>query len=356
MTTGVEGLREESAEALAEGRVREDFLDNPLDFIRGVDLEEDEVERFVRMQKDLDLSPSGFDELSPVYTIGYNGGKQIDPREFEDRAAEDFLDFWGSEIGSHSNVDLQYADSVLRGGDGSAKEVRERFDLQPHSEEALENGDDPVYDAVVEELVQTLYGQAINRDDGFKRDVEAFERVMKNYNPSQYQEIVDNNHTYTVEHLTEVDEMMEAAEASGSCMSSAAHYFEDYAEDSQSLILAARKDGETMGYIRNFLMKDELGNEFLAVDTIEIDHKNFRDNEDIVRAAGMASIQMMYDLEADYLVGKDSRIRYGLRQSYSNTEKSVTGEKLGDRGIRSYTFRPRGEKGKSAYMLMENPG
>lgn len=352
-------LEEESAEALAEGRVREEFVENPAGFLKSRDeLVEETVEDFARMRYgDLDISPIEMDELEPKYTIGRADGRELDPEAFMERNVDDFLSFWNEEIGTHSNVDLEYAEQVLRRERSGIKEdVRDRFNLQPHSEEKLENSDNPVYDAVVEELVQTLYGQALNKPEGFKDEVEAFERTLKNYDLEPYREIVDNSHSYTVEHLTDQEDMIEAAEGSGSCIAGSEHYFEDYAEDPHSMISEVKKDGETMGYIRNFLMEDENGDEFLAVDTMEIDHKNFERNKDAVRAAGMASIQMMYDLEADYLVGSDSRVRYGVRQAYSNTEKSVTGEKLGDWDIKSYSFMPSGESGKSAYMLMENPG
>lgn len=319
---------------------------------------EETVEDFARMRYgDLELSPIEMDELEPLYTIGRGDGRELDPEAFMERNVDDFIRFWKQEIGSHDNVDLDYAEQVLRRErSGIKRDVRERFDLQPHSEEALENSDDPVYDAVVEELVQTLYGQALNKPEGFKEEVEAFERTLKNYDLEPYDEIVDNSHSYAVEHLTDEQEMMDAAEDSGSCIANTSRYFEEYSDDEFSLISEVKKDGETMGYIRNFLMEDENGDEFLAVDTMEIDHKNFNDNRDVVRAAGMASIQMMYDLEADYVVGSDSRVKYGVRQAYGNTEKSVSGEKLGDQHVKSYSFNPRHNEGKSAYVLMENPG
>ena len=306
---------------------------------------------------DLELSPIEMDELEPCYTIGRADGRELDPEKFMERNVEDFLQFWKQEIGTHSNVDLDYAEQVLRTERSGIKEdVRDRFDLQPHSEETLENSDNPIYDAVLEEMVQTLYGQALNRDEGFKEDVEAFERTLKKYDMESYDEIVDNSHSYSVEHLTDEKEMLDAADDSGSCIANSDHYFEEYAEDEFSMISEVTKDGETMGYIRNFVMEDESGDQFLALDTMEIDHKNFHRNEDVVRAAGLASIQMMYDLEADYVVGSDSRVKYGVRQAYSNTEKSVSGEKLGNPNVKSYTFSPRNTGGKSAYLLMENPG
>lgn len=344
---------------MADRRVREEFLEDPRGFLKERDdVVEETAEDFVKMRyDDLELSPIEIDELEPRYTIDRPDGRDLDPEAFMERGVEDFLEFWETEIGTHSNVDLDYAEQVLRRERSGIKEdVRDRFDLQPHSEEALENSDDPVYDAVLEEMVQTLYGQALNKPDSFKDEVEAFERTLKKYDPEPYREIVDNRHSYTVKHLTDKDDMLEAAEGSGSCISNSDHYFEEYAEDEFSMISEVRKDGETMGYIRNFLMEDENGDEFLAVDTMEIDHKNFQRNKDVVRTAGMASIQMMYDLEADYVVGSDSRVMFGVRQAYSNTEKAVTGEKIGDWDVKSFSFRPSGENGKSAYLLMENPG
>jgi hypothetical protein len=319
---------------------------------------EETVEDFARMRYgDLELSAIEMDDLEPKYTIDRADGRELDPEAFMDRNLDDFLEFWKQEIGSHGNVDLGYAEEVLRRErSGIREDVRERFDLQPHSEDKLENSDDPVYDAVLEEMVQTLYGQALNREEGYKDEVEAFERSLKNYDLEPYREIVDNSHSYSVQHLTGQDEMLEAAEDSGSCITNSDHHFSAYEDDPQSMISEIRKDGESMGYIRNFLMEDEQGNEFLALDTMEIDHKNFRDNEDLVRVAGLASIQMMYDLETDYLVGSDARVRYGVRQAYSNTEKSVTGQKIGTENVKSYTFDPRGTDGQSAYLLMENPG
>ena len=360
MNAGGERLREESAEALAEGRLRERFLDSPVQFLRDRDeIVDNEVSDFAKMRRgDLQLSPIELDDLEPRYTVGRPDGRTLDPENFRSKGVSDFLDFWDREIGSHDNVDLRYAKQILeRERSGTEDGVRDRFDLQPHSEEALsQDTRNPVYDAVIEEMVQTLYGQAMNKPEGFKETVEAFERVLKDYDAQPYHEIMDNQHSYAVEHLTEVDEMLEAGEASGSCIGGSEHCFQQYADDEYSMISEIRKDGESLGYLRNFLMEDEDGNEFLAMDTVELDHKNFDQNRDAVKAAGMASIQMMYDLDADYLVGSDARVKYGVRQAYGNTEKSVRGQKLGDQGVRSYTFAPSGVSGKSAYLLMENPG
>jgi hypothetical protein len=351
-------LSPEEAEALASGRLKQEFLDNPSEFLSETDeFVARNVEQYSKIRHaDLDLIPAELDELEPKYTVGRADGRELDPESFLDRSVEDFLGYWRQEIGEHENVDFGYAEEVLQGDrSGSWEEIESRFDLQPHSVEAMEK-DDPVYSAVVEEMLQTLYGQALNRDEEFKREVESFERVLKNYDMEPYREIVENDHEYEVEHLTEQDEMLRAADASGSCIEDIDRYFAKYAEDEYSMISEVRKDGESMGYIRNFLMEDDSGHEFLALDTVEIDHKNFDQNSDVVRAAGMASIQMMYDLEADYLVGSDSRVKYGLRQAFGNTEKSVRGRKIGDRRVKSYSFPPSGTHGKSAYMLMENPG
>ncbi|MEF8880386.1 MAG: hypothetical protein V5A72_00970 [Candidatus Nanohaloarchaea archaeon] len=307
---------------------------------------------------DLELSAIELDELEPRYTVGRPDGRKLDPELFSKEGVDNFLEFWEREVGDHDNVDFDYAKQVLRKErSGTEKGLEERFNLQPHSKDVLEiDSKNPVYDAVIEELVQTLYGQALNKDEGFKEDVEAFERFLKGYDPEPYREIVENSHTYTIEHLTDSGRMLEAGEASGSFIEGRARYFEEYAEDEFSMITEIRKDGDRLGYMRNFLMEDEDGNEFLAMDTIEVDHKNFDENKDAVRAAGMASIQMMYDLDADYLVGSDARVKYGVRQAYGSSEKSVTGEKLGDQSVKDYSFNTAGTDGKSAYLLMENPG
>jgi len=354
---GVKGLQEDM-EALVDGRFRDSFIDSPVSFIRNYEERvQNDVERQIEFnQGDLELSISEFDEFEPVYTIDRAYGRPLNPEELNDRAAEDFLDFWDEEVGDHSNVDAEYATQVLTGErEGSVEEVRERFSLQPHSLEVLEENEDPVYDTVTEELVQTLYGQALNRDEDFKDSVEAFERLMKNFDAEPYTELVENEHSYSVRHLTDEDEMLEAADESGSCIDGRERYFEEYADDEFSMVSEISKDGEVMGYMRNFVMDDELGSDFLAVDTMEIDHKNFNGNEDVVKAAGLASIQMMYDLGLDYVVGADSRVKYGVRQGYSNTEKSVTGFKPGP-DVKHYTFNPSYTEGKSAYLLMENPG
>lgn len=355
-----EELGRESAEALAGGRLRREFVEDPKGFM--LDREtfvREGAETFARLRYgDLDLSPIELDELEPLYTVDRGEGRELDPFRFEERAADDFISFWEKELGEHDNVDLEYAEQVLKKErSGTETGLQERFNLQPHSMEALDgDSDNPVYDAVVEEMVQTLYGQALNKPEGFKQEVEAFERVMKNYDTGVYSELLDNHHSYSVEHLTSKEEMMDAANSSGSCIRNSERYFEEYEEDEFSLISEVRKDGEAMGYLRNFVMEDENGDQFLAVDTIEIDHKSFEENQDVVKAAGMAAVQMMYDLELDYAVGSDARVRYGVRQAYGSSEKTVSGQKLGDTGIKSYTFSPSGTSGKSAYLLMENPG
>ena len=359
MALGVTALKQGDAEAIAKGRVRRSFMDDPVEFFHESDeIVRDEVQSFAELRySDLNLTPLELDGLEPKYTVDSTDGRDLDPESFMDRGIEDFLAFWNREIGSHRNVDLEYAEKVLQGEEEASPEaLATRFDLQPQSRDVMDDSETPLYDAVQEEMLQILYGQVLNKDEEFKSEVESFERVLKNYDLEPYQEIVENDHVYAVQHTTDVGEMLESAEAASSCIEGMEGRFRRYSEDEYSMISALEKDGELMGYMRNFLMEDDSGDEYLALDTIEVDHKNFKENSDVVKAAGMASIQMMYDLEADYLVGGDARVKYGLRQAYSNTEKTVSGQKIGEIDVKGYRFEPSDTTGKSAYMLMENPG
>ncbi|MBI4918402.1 hypothetical protein HY837_00605 [archaeon] len=93
------------------------------------------------------------------------------------------------------------------------------------------------------------------------------------------------------------------------------------------------EQNQPLGYVRFFLMKTNKGESALCLDTLEIGDKEFQQNNDHVRAMGLATIQLMLDSNVKYLFGEDSRVSYGLKQGFGDKYMKTKLQKLGTRMI-----------------------
>ena len=131
--------------------------------------------------------------------------------------------------------------------------------------------------------------------------------------------------------------------------------FERYTSDSGTIFLIGKQNGKLSGYSRIFITKNEKREPVLFIDTIEPPRKNFDDYKGLINAFSLGAIQLGFDIGAKYVVGNDSRIKYGPKQAFGKTERKMILEKLGGKGVwtNDFMFIESGYE-VSPYILMEN--
>jgi len=226
-----------------------------------------------------------------------------------------------------------------------------------------DGGRDVVSEAALKELVLTMHGLAVNKPGEFKERIDAFEGVLERLDSRVYGEILENGHEYSICVEHDAERMIEAADAtrvdgSGSCIAEegldfSRSKFGEYASDPFTIWQNVERDGELVGYTRNFLVETE-DKVILAADAFEVPQKDFAEYTDVVKAMGMASIQLGLDLGVDGIVGSDARVKYGPRQAYGSTGTTLQGYEKPGAEVYSYEFATGGRTNGSAHVLMEN--
>lgn len=194
------------------------------------------------------------------------------------------------------------------------------------------------------DMVKTLQGMALNKEDdsGFLDTVSNFESFFRNYQPELYGTIPKNDDSYTIHPVTDRQENIAASINVGSCLAhkdyTESHWM--YEKDPFTFIQAVGRNEKIKGYVRSFILEDSEGSNFLGIDTIEVPKSgginledardDFEENEDILKAGALGAIKLATSLNLDYVAAKDARIRFGLRQAYSNTSRDIQYQKLGD--------------------------
>lgn len=253
---------------------------------------------------------------------------------FEERDTVDFDTF---------NTDVTYSDRDL--GLGKQEKVLEQTvdaywdDITANTEidelERIERG-------LLLDLVKTLQGLAFQKDDGFKETVDAYERFFRKFKPEQYRELTGYGPDYEALPIFDGRNYTLITSIVGSCLGNEDYSTErrQHMDDPYTVVHAIGKNGSLEGYMRSFLMEDADGNDFLGIDTLEvpktggIDMDNvvndFTERTDILKAGAMAAVQLGDMLDVDYVAGRDARVRFGVRQGYSDTRRTITYRKHGD--------------------------
>lgn len=353
--------------------VREAFIDAPLDYDLAA-MDEVVTGAFDHLayearslERASSISLDTFNDTAPAYTIGKPEapGKELDPGWVEDLALQELVDYCWLEADSRADK-IEFVEDLMAGRDAGLEEWLAEADPLDQSRDYYDRIRDEMTEteavetAAVEDLITSAMGLAMNKDDAYKETLDEFKHFFHRYDPSVYAEVFDTGNTYTIDLLDDVPEAKTMLKASGSCIRERDTYAEEYMEDDYTLFFGLRKNRKPLGYMRAFVMEDGDDDSFLAVDTMEIDHKHFEENSDVVKACGLAAIQTGIELGHAYVAGTDARIRFGPRQAYSSTERSIDYHKYGP-SVQDYVFRtgdPYDEEGywsNSAYLLVENP-
>jgi hypothetical protein len=159
---------------------------------------------------------------------------------------------------------------------------------------------------------------------------EQFDLHVTKYSAEVYQK--DLRKEYSFRCNSDEKTLETAVKSSGACLEP-----EDislYTWDPGTLNLIGYRGEYPIGYTRLFLTEDGEGKSALALDTMEVGHKEFEKHWDWMRAMGLATMQLGLDLGVKYIFGGDSRVKYGPRQAFGDVYKNKTRlRKIGEEEI-----------------------
>lgn len=347
-------------------------------------LEEETLE-----QQKGELTSSGFDtgKVFSSWKIGPGTGEIL-----YENVGKEFLEFASQEISDRRRGKLQFIDEVAfdpENIDFSEAvrwfEDRDSLDFDSFNSELFYNdpgfrlgGDEKIYEQTIDkfwhdlssrditeyekvkrglllDLTTTIEGLAQKREDpeDFNETVQEYQDFFHRFRPEKYQERLEDDTEYTVHTVLGRNKLTEAAYTLGTCHVDYGGDRENpvtdnllkeiqmmHHRDPYTFVHAIGKDDELAGYVRSFLMEDSGGDEFLAIDTVEarnvhgIEMKNIEksmeDKDDVIAAGTLAAIAHGERLGADYVAGRDARVKFGPRQGYGNTSKDIEYSKIGD--------------------------
>jgi len=199
------------------------------------------------------------------------------------------------------------------------------------------------------------------------QSIERMKEVIEKFKPHEYTSVFgkpeNKDKRYTIKVTSDHNLVKKAARATNeSCIRDCSpNTFQRWVSDPGTVFLVGYENGRILGYARLFLMNKHNGDSgkplpVVALDTIEPPGKNFELYKGLVSAMGLAALQLSLDMNASEFVGEDARIKFGIRQAYSNTQKKYELNKIGrTAGIQCYRFNIRdcSEYGW-AHLLMTN--
>jgi len=166
---------------------------------------------------------------------------------------------------------------------------------------------------------------------------------------------------YDIEITFDPDQLLAAAKASDSCIKKKLpSYFESIMKDPGTIHLIGKQNGELASYARLLVCFDEKLEPTLCIDTIEPPRKSFHEYKGLINAFALASVQLGLDMNFKYVIGSDSRIKFGARQAFSNTERRLQLAKVGLMPEREEAFHFHYKNGAlltgntDSYVLMQN--
>lgn len=213
-------------------------------------------------------------------------------------------------------------------------------------------------DAGWQELEDDLHerAQGVRRtaiEAGDEGAVYELEQFLGRASFDAYQEVLEDDHDYTVSILDDPQDIREVHDAVDSCIAGDDERAREFAEDPYTVVAGIERDGDRFGYLRAFLLEDDEQRPFLGLDALEVpDHQHER-YSGVIRAGGLALCHIAADTGVDRVIGRDDRAGYGLRQALSSTPEEVVFEKPGTE-VFSHGFHPATD-GTTGYRLWEDP-
>jgi hypothetical protein len=184
--------------------------------------------------------------------------------------------------------------------------------------------------------------------------VVTYTSILTRYNPSVYDPKnfgITDLPEYEIAVCRRKTELSQAVKNSGACLNW--NQVRASIDDEGTVSLVLRRDGETIGYARAFLMVSDKDEPVLAFDNFETGRKDFERHTDSIKAMGLAGIQLGLDSNMKYVVGEDSRVRYGPKQAYGNKEKKIQLKQINPEPISPH-YRINAEHKGTVQVLMEN--
>jgi len=186
------------------------------------------------------------------------------------------------------------------------------------------------------------YGKKINSIE--RRCIDSLIRLMKRFKPYE----LETRRKYFAYVSEDENEILEVLDSLKTCRAGDRMTAKKWAIDEGTFFIII-KDIQTdnpIGYTRLFLYKKNKRESFLAIDTLEVPRKitdvygnkmyanNLTEHlaksyEDVIKAEGVASILLTMDLNVDFLVGEEGRVKYHLRQAMSDKKITIRGQKIG---------------------------
>ncbi len=203
-------------------------------------------------------------------------------------------------------------------------------------------------DIIFSELIKILETAGPEHRDTY----ESCKIFWERYDPTQY--LLENIKSLSEGHVTKRDLKKEykfrvskdpqvlcrAAINADSCLKDKMDMNQWYSSDPGTINLIVEAREKIQGYVRCFLMKTKKNESVLAIDTLEIGHKDFLKYNDYVRAMGLATIQLGRDLGVKYIVGTEGRLKFGMQQGFRNKKMKTKLQKLGEVNYEGKSYRP----------------
>lgn len=300
--------------------------------------------------------------------------KDINPYKIREDCINDFLKFCEGNISGKKRYKLERTRNVLDREYEENDVEKILKDIQPQilrkNEEKVEIIREPdipfqskkeeIEDLCLYDLILTM-----KSSKNMKNRIKRYEDVIKRFRPELYD--LPYEKKYDIKLSLDPKEMHRAAKACNTCLGEKddKKYHKEYAMDPGTLVLVTKnKNGKYEGYVRNFLMEDNKMNIYLGVDTIEIirednfliDKKSVGAHRDVLMLETLATVQLGLDLGVDYVLMRDSRAKFGPRQTFKNKKKAFSLRKLGKEVSWSFGFdgSPNTTIRRYSYVLMEN--
>ncbi len=193
------------------------------------------------------------------------------------------------------------------------------------------NGESAAYllyrDTAVNELIRILESAGKEHE----RVYHNFRIVWKRFNPREFDLPVhfskkDLHSSYRFSLTSDAKKLSRAIKRSGSCLSDMEA--KTIADEVGTLNLIISYGSKTAGYARLFMAETDKNESALLIDTIEVNHKDFDNAIDTIKATGLAVIQLGLDMNVKYVLGDEGRVRY-IRRGFGNKQVKTKLIKLG---------------------------
>lgn len=345
------------------------------------------IDKRIEFLNEIGLNGNGLRKRIENGRIVYKTGN-LDAYKIREDCINDFLEFCDDNL-EKKRYKIKYARDIVDGEFPSDRVYKQIESFHPqvkkyrkediHTLENSENLDEKIdilKRLTLKDLVITMYGLAQKKNEEFKQTLRNYESLIDKFRPEIYDENPEKNYRAILS--SDADEMYDSAKKLKTCNGSDSDLWEfkkyldfwkfrAWSRDNGTLFFVTKDEENNIhGYTRSFLVEDEKNKVHLGIDTIEImrdkgknvmEKYDAENHKDILKAETLACIQFGLDVGVNDIFLKDSRAKFGLRQTFSNKEKKFKIKKIGNMtptGTLLKNFNYSHHCSETAYALMEN--